>query len=916
MILRRIAFAAVWVFGLLMVLFVMMSFPAVAGELRGEGALGAQTEAAEAAALSLPPQTTGGTPAKPSRTAGLPRLPLYFIENRGQMDDQVAYYVQGKDKTTYFTAQGLTFALAAQRLERERKDGGANSEGGELSHEFPRVPSARWIVKLDFVGANPHVQPIGVDETGALISYFKGRPEEWVTGLGTYSKVVYRDLWPGIDLQYIGLVDQLKYQFVVRPGGDPSTIRLAYRGPSQVTLDEARRLQVSTPVGSFQDDAPYAYQQDQSGENAEVAVSYEFLPSSHERYVYGFHVGDYDRSRTLVLDPTVIHYCGYLGGLADDVGWDIAVDGEGNAYVTGHAESDQATFPETVGPDLSYNSSRDAFVAKVRADLTGLDYCGYIGGSSVDGGEGIVVDESGHAYVVGTTASSEATFPVTIGPDLSHNDDNDCFAAKLSVDGTDLLYCGYIGGSGSDFGVAIDVDGSDNAYVAGITASDEETFPVSVGPDLDHGGDYDAYVAKVRADGAGLVYCGYVGGTEADRALGIAVDGLGSAYLAGYTSSSSALGFPATVGPDLTHAGGDDGFVAKVSPDGASLAYCGYVGGSRLDWGRDIAVDGSGRAYVTGRTDSSPAEGFPVTVGPDLSFNGGPDAFVARVSADGTGFDYCGYIGGLDWDLGDAIALDGLGNAYVAGETTSSQASFPVADGPDLTHNGGHDAFVARVQAGGGGLDYCGYVGGSRDDRAYGIAVDGSGNVYITGETESSEAEAFPVKDGPDLTHNGAKDAFVARVGENRRPALGAVTPKSGSSKVGVTVYFTTTWSDADGWQDLKHCYLHIGDSPSLVGNVTLLYNVLKDKLWLLDDKGTAWLGGYAPGSLQVIENSQARLHCAPSAAGGLVDTLAVQWVIEFKPGYTGTKRLGLKAKDMHKARAKAAWKATWTIVP
>ncbi|MCS6862530.1 MAG: SBBP repeat-containing protein, partial [Abditibacteriales bacterium] len=268
--------------------------------------------------------------------------------------------------------------------------------------------------------------------------------------------------------------------------------------------------------------------------------------------------------------------------------------------------------------------------------------------------------------------------------------------------------------------------------------------------------------------GSGLVYCGYIGGAGFDKGHGIAVDGAGNAYVMGYTSSHETT-FPETVGPDLTFNGGfSDTFVAKVRADGRGLVYCGYIGGADLDEGYGIAVDGAGNAYVTGSTVSN-ENTFPETVGPDLTFNGGfRDAFVAKVRADGSGLVYCGYIGGAGEDRGYGIAVDGAGNACVTGETSSNQTTFPVTDGPDLTFNGLRDAFVAKVRADGRGLVYCGYIGGAGSDQGHGIAVDGAGNAYVTGEVRSGEA-TFPVTVGPDLTFNDRddgefNDAFVAKV--------------------------------------------------------------------------------------------------------------------------------------------------------
>ncbi len=458
----------------------------------------------------------------------------------------------------------------------------------------------------------------------------------------------------------------------------------------------------------------------------------------------------------------MLSYCGYIGGSGTDYGLAVAVDASGAVYIAGYTNSTQTNFPVSAGPDTTHNTGYDAFVAKVNASGTALVYCGYIGGSGDDMGRAIAVDASGNVYVTGETASSEATFPVSVGPDTTHNGGTDAFVAKVNAAGTALVYCGYIGGSGTDIGRGIAVDGSGNAYVTGETTSSEATFPEAVGPDLTYNGYNDVFVAKVNAAGTGLDYCGYIGGQYDDVGNGIAVDGSGNAYVGGNTANSPATGFPVTVGPDLTFNNGTDAFVAKVNAAGTALVYCGYIGGSSYDTADAIAVDSSGNAYVTGYTSSTETT-FPVSVGPDLTHNGGNDAFVAKVKADGTGLDYCGYIGGSGADYGKAIAVDSSGNAYVGGYTASDQATFPVSVGPDTTHNGDNDAFVAKVKADGTVLTYCGYIGGSGNDRIYGLAVDGSGNLYAVGYTASDQA-TFPVSFGPDTTHNGGNDAFVAKI--------------------------------------------------------------------------------------------------------------------------------------------------------
>jgi hypothetical protein len=716
--------------------------------------------------------TDRADPERPGRArvqAVLATLPLYFIENRGQLDDRVAYYVQGRDTAVYFTAEGVTFALTGPAS-------GAGAVGADRRRAVHPVAwgsasdsdgaRQRWGVSLEFVEANPEVRPIGQEPTPARISYFKGPEAQWKTGLPTYSQVIYQELWPGIDLVYSGTAGGLKQTFLVKPGADPRRIKLAYRGATEVRLTQAGEVEVSTPVGGFRDAKPVSYQE-VDGQRVDVATDYvlEGSPES-DRHAYGFTLGAYDPSRPLVLDPVVLVYAGYIGGAEWDYGLAIAVDAGGNAYVTGVTTSTEATFPVTVGPDLTFNGGgADAFVAKVSADGTSLLYVGYLGGAGQDGGCAIAVDAAGNAYVSGVTSSTEATFPVTVGPDLTHNGDYDAFVAKVSADGTRLLYAGYIGGANGDGacgGIAVDTVG--NAYVTGGTASSEATFPVAVGPDLTFNGGYqDAFVAKVRADGTGLVYAGYIGGAGDDHGSGIAVDAAGNAYVTGYTTSSQAT-FPVTVGPDLTHNDNYDAFVAKVAPDGTRLVYAGYIGGAGNDLGESFAVDATGSAYITGMTDSTEST-FPVTVGPGLTYNGGQfDAFVAKVRADGTGLVYAGYLGGRRDDRGRGIAVDAAGNAYVTGQTNSTEATFPVTVGPDPTWNGNHDAFVAKVKADGTSLLYAGYLGGAGVDFGFGIAVDSRGNAYVTGETNSTEA-TFPVTVGPDLTYNGRRDAFVARIG-------------------------------------------------------------------------------------------------------------------------------------------------------
>jgi hypothetical protein len=322
-------------------------------------------------------------------------------------------------------------------------------------------------------------------------------------------------------------------------------------------------------------------------------------------------------------------YSTYLGGSTFERSSGIAVDAGGSAYVAGGTGS--ADFPTTPGAlDTSLGGGNDAFVAKLAASGASLDYSTYLGGSDLDDGSGIAVDAAGAAYVTGTTFSAD--FPTTPGAfDASLGGFEDAYATKLAASGASLVYSTYLGGSEGDDASSIAVDAAGSAYVTGDTDSaDFPTTPDALDTSLD--GFSDAFAAKLSASGASLLYSTYLGGSDSDDGFGIAVDAAGSAYVTGITFSAD---FPTTSGALDTSLGGfSDAFVAKVAASGGSLLYSTYLGGSKFDQGLGIAVDAAGSAYVTGITVSAD---FPTTSGAfDTSYNGGDEAFVAKLTAAAT----------------------------------------------------------------------------------------------------------------------------------------------------------------------------------------------------------------------------------------------------------------------------------------
>ncbi len=639
----------------------------------------------------------------------------------------------------YVGASGVTFGLTGSRA--------ATAD----------APSRRWLVKLAFRGERRGVHPVARHRLPGVVSYFSGRRSNWQTDIPLFARLVYRNLWPGVDLALAGSANRLKYEFIVHPRADVRDIRLAYRGARSVRLIAPGRLRVGTPVGGFSDARPVAFQRT-TGQRTAVSASYELTGKNGVKRGFGFDVGSYDPHTTLVIDPAVFIHSGFIGGSRSEGGNGVAVDAAGSAYVVGTTNSSPPTFPTKVGPDLTYGGQRDAFVAKVSPSGTRLVYAGYIGGQAFENGAAVAVDPTGNAYVTGTTSSGPGSFPVTGGPDLTYNGGSDAFVAKVDASGTGLDYAGYVGGDSTENATGIAVDGSGQAYLTGWTFSDESSFPVAVGPDLTFnsgpGALSDAYVAKVAASGADLDYAGYIGGDLDDTGNDVAVDGSGNAYVTGTTDAES--GFPLLVGPDLIFNGRPDAFITKVNASGAGYVYSGYIDG---DSGMGVEVDASGSAYVGGYTGPE----LDVSVGPDLTFNGGKDAFVARVIPSGASLAYAGYIGGNGNDYGFGLGLDGSGHAYLVGVTNSHERSFPVTNGPDPTHNGGgRDAFVAKVAASGAGLDYAGFIAGRGDDVGWSVAATADGDAFVSGFTSG---RGFPVLVGPDRTYNGKGDGFVTKIG-------------------------------------------------------------------------------------------------------------------------------------------------------
>jgi len=375
-----------------------------------------------------------------------------------------------------------------------------------------------------------------------------------------------------------------------------------------------------------------------TGNTRDAATEFPTTPGAYDTTYNG---GDDAFVAKLDASGSALLYSTFLGGSGYDEGLAIAVDSSGAAYVTGYTVDDITDFPTTPGAyDTMHNGGFwDAFVAKLDTSGGALLYSTFLGGSWEDRGSGIAVDATGSAYVTGGT-DSDTDFPTTPGAyDTTFNGYYDAFVAKLDASGSTLLYATFLGGSSLDGGNGIAVDASGAAYVTGSASEDVMDFPTTPGAyDTTHNGWFDAFVAKLDASGSSLLYATFLGGRSGDEGNGIAVDTSGAAYVTGYTVDDF-TDFPTTPGAyDTTHNGGSfpycacDAFVANLDASGSALLYSTFLGGSSGDWGYEIAVDASGAAYVTGDTRDAATE-FPTTPGAyDTTYNGGDDAFVAKLT--------------------------------------------------------------------------------------------------------------------------------------------------------------------------------------------------------------------------------------------------------------------------------------------
>ncbi len=709
----------------------------------------------------------------------------FFTENKGQWDEEILFKGKVDFGNVVFTREAVYYQMI--------KSEGSTKEPFDPEMKGENYTYSTQIIKLSFVNAgDPEVR--GLELLPHYHNYMIGNDaSKWGIRCRNFAQVTYDNIWDGIDLSYFFTLEGLKYEYYVHPHANMENLKVQVEG-AELGYD-VDALYMETALGTLKDDKLVVFGQD-TGDMLNVNFK-------AEANLFSFAGLPDDRAETVVIDPLV--YATFLGGYEGDTARSIAVDSSGHAYITGYTASSDFPMDATVGGipapgyDQTFTFGQDSFIVKLNEDGTELIYTTFLGGSQWDHARAIAIDEQGCAYITGQTYSDDFPMDATVegipapGYDQAHNSGFDAFAVKIDPTGTQLLYATYLGGSSTDDALSIAVNHDGQAFITGRTRSDDFPMETTVGGipapgyDQTQNGNWDAFVVKLNETGTELLYATYLGGSLLDYAHSIAIDEYDQAYVTGWTES---VNFPmnTTIGGDpapgyhQSFTGGRDAFVVKLNETGTELLYATYLGGSEMDYAYSIAVNNDGEAFVAGFTYSSD---FPmnITVGGEPApgyhqiYSGTADAFVVKLNETGTELLYATYLGGsgeeYTGDYAYALAIDEYDQAYIAGWTSTS--NFPM----DATVGGepapGHrqsyfyiDSFVAVLNDTGTELVYATYLGGNQWDWARSIAVDEYGDIYVVGDTRSSDFVMLRTMDGDpapgyDQTYNNS-DAFAVKI--------------------------------------------------------------------------------------------------------------------------------------------------------
>ena len=673
-----------------------------------------------------------------------------FIENKGQIIDQdnkpnpaCLYLYNGGGMHVQLKQNSFSYEVWKKTERRAKAEWRAGAESEMQDSNSMGIHR----VDVTFLNANKNPTIVASDIASDYINYYTtGTPETGVTHVRHFKKVLYQNIYPNIDVEFI-LNDQeqngcFKYNFIIHPGGNPKDILIKFDGATNALLNAEGNILIETAYGNIEESIPESYQTDNNNSKQKVTASFYTFHSS--LFTFGISPGNYDASKMLVIDPWATYY----GDSVSDRGKGIAIDSIGNIVITG-----QTTSTSGIATSGAYQTSlggtSDAFIVKFNPSGT-RQWATYYGGNGFDQGWGIAVDGSGNIVITGSAASTSGI--ATSGAYQTSNAGGyDAFIAKFNASGV-LGWATYIGGSGNDESSGIAVDGNGNIVISGNTSSTSGIATSGAYQTSYGGGGWDAFIVKFNASGA-RQWATYYGGSGLDKGIGIADDDGGNFVITGFTNSASGI---ATSGAYQTSLGGSyDAFIAKFNATGARQ-WATYYGGSGYDYGYGIATDSSGNIVISGTTAST--SGIATSGAYQSSYGGSYDAYITKFNASGAR-QWATYYGGSGYEYGYGIAAEGNGNIVITGFTEST-SGIATTSAYQTSYGGNQDVFIAKFNAS-GARQWATYYGGSGSDIGSGIAIDRSGNIVITGYSESisgiATSGAYKT-----IIFGGYHDAFIA----------------------------------------------------------------------------------------------------------------------------------------------------------
>jgi hypothetical protein len=706
-----------------------------------------------------------------------------FVENKGQVLDQrgspnptVKYFLKGTGMNVQLKSNGFSYDTYSveQNSVANSRDGFKNKLKNQPNQSLLTCHFHRIDVSL--IDANLTAQIVTSSASETYLNYFtKGTPVGGISNVHSYRQIVYKNIYPNIDLEFISDTNNwFKYNFIVRPGGDYKQIKLLYKGADEIRLSSGKIL-MSTDNGDLNEQIPKSYEAE-TGHL--LKVDYVGL----EKNEFGFFLnGNYDKLHTLVIDPSPnIVWGSYLGGIGHDIGNAIATDSTGNIFIVGTSISESMAIATSGAYKTTADSiSSDVFVAKMNTSGTVKIWATYYGGPGNDSGIGITLDANDNVYLTGNTGSLSGI--ATTGAYQASTTSATTFIAKFNSTGTALLWGTYYAGQG--YGYNLVIDNSNNVYVTGITKSMTGIATGNAYQKTFGGGAWDGFIAKFNATGSVLLWGTYFGGGGDDESIDIAIDNSRNIYITGFTNSSNGL---STAGAYQTVGDGSasDAFIAKFDSTGSSLIWGTYYGKAGYDKSLAIAIDGGKNVYITGSTSShrglATSGAYLVTMEDSLLDN----IFVAKFNSSGSSLLWGTYYGGLGSDDSWDIITDASNNVYITG-ITSSSGGIATSGAYQINYNSNQgNAFIAKFNPTGNSLLWGTYFGGSTEAFANGIVLDPVGNLYIGGMTNCTSGIAT-TGSAQTIYGGGTFNAFAAKF--NNPGGTGVL--ETNSNPISATVY-------------------------------------------------------------------------------------------------------------------------------